>query len=156
MIYLGIDAGKMGAVAKLTVDGVLTVTPTPIKAKEYDIHGMYELLQSCTSKIEPSFCVIERAQSMPGQGVTSCFTFGFGYGLWLALLSALNIPYQVVHSRVWTKELLAGSPGEGKERNVAAAKALFPSWQPKLKKDLEVCDAILLAEYARRKYRGES
>lgn len=156
MVFLGIDVGKAGGLARLTKDGVMNVTPVPVDDKEYDIHAMYALLRSCVDKLEPTFCIIERAQAMPGQGVVSMFEFGKGYGLWLALLSALDIPYQVVHSRVWTKEMLAGSPGEGKERNVAAAKALFPSWQPKLKKDLEVCDAILLAEYARRKYRGDA
>jgi crossover junction endodeoxyribonuclease RuvC len=154
MIFIGIDVGKAGALARLTADRTLCVEPTPVKDKEYDIHAMYTMLHSCAA-LDQTFCVIERAQAMPGQGVVSMFEFGKGYGLWLALLSALNIPYQVVHSRVWTKELLAGSPGEGKDRNIAAAKALFPSWEPKLKKDLEHCDAILLAEYARRKWGGK-
>lgn len=152
MIYLGVDVGKSGAVAKVYADGEMTVAPTPVRDGEYDIHAMYVMLHDCVVEDKPVFCMIERAQAMPGQGVVSMFEFGKGYGLWLALLSSVNIPYQVVHSRVWTKELLAGSPGEGKNRNIIAAKALFPSWNPKLKKELLYCDAILLAEYARRKW----
>jgi len=151
MIFIGIDPGKSGAVARLN-DGNISINATPCNDKEYDIKAMINLLHSCIIG-HKVFAVIERAQAMPGQGVVSMFEFGRGYGIWLALLSALDIPYQVVHSRVWTKQLLAGSPGEGKERNIAAAKRLFPSWQPKLKKDLLLCDALLLAEYARRIYK---
>ena len=152
MVYLGIDVGKSGAVARIDEAGVIRVEPTPVRDGEYDI-GAMELILMDYKHGGPSFCMIERAQAMPGQGVVSMFEFGKGYGLWLALLSTLNIPYQIVHSRVWTKELLAGMPGEGKERNVTAAQRLFPSWKPKLKKELAYCDAILLAEYARRKGR---
>lgn len=148
MTFVGIDPGKSGALAKIVHDEMY-VYPTPVKNGEYDIPGMTMLLVGCMSE-RITFCVIERAQAMPGQGVVSMFEFGKGYGIWLALLSALVIPYQVVHSRVWTKQLLAGSPGEGKDRNVNAAKHLFPSWVPRFKKEEAYCDAILLAEYARR------
>lgn len=154
MIYLGVDVGKSGAVAKLKNNELRHIQEVPVKDGEYDIHAMIYLLHLCMDEGNAVFCMIERAQAMPGQGVVSMFEFGKGYGIWLALLSAVNIPYQVVHSRVWTKELLAGSPGEGKERNIAAARALFPTWNPKLKKDLTQCDALLLAEYARRKWKG--
>lgn len=155
MIYLGIDPGKSGAIARIDSCGVISVEPTPIENGEYNMHAMKFILHEATLlSTHAIYCIIERAQAMPKQGVVSMFEFGKGYGIWLALLASENIPFQVVHSRVWTKELLAGAPGEGKDRNIAAAKALFPTWQPKLKKELLHCDALLLAEYARRKWKG--
>jgi hypothetical protein len=65
-------------------------------------------------------------------------------------LTISEIPFQVIHSRTWTKLMLLGASGEGKERAVSVAQHLFPQWQPKLKKELEYCDSILLAEYGRR------
>ena len=153
MVYIGIDVGKRGAIAVIHGKNGLSVYPTPVDGNgDYDIRAICGLLVGIVvAGTSDTFCVIERAQAMPGQGVVSMFEFGKGFGIWLALLTSFNIPFQIVHSRVWTKELLAGIPGEKKERNIAAAKNLFPEWSPRLKKELDYCDAMLLAEYARRK-----
>jgi len=155
MIHLGIDPGKAGSVAfiKQKVGGKteLTVIPTPVVRQEYDIGDMAAILKI----YEPTFGVIERAQTMPGQGSVSGGTFMKGYGIWLGILGALGIPYQIVHSRVWTRVMLAGAPGEGKERAYNVARNLFPEWQPKLKKEYQYADSILLAEYSRRIYQGK-
>lgn len=152
MVFIGIDPGKQGAIAKIE-EGCLLATPVPLSSGEYDVPGMLDLF--CGINNKEAFCVIERAQAMPGQGVVSMFEFGKGYGLWLGVLYASLIPFEVVHSRVWTKEMLAGAPGEGKNRGITVAKRLFPLWQPVFKKDLVVADAILLAEYARRRWKGK-
>jgi hypothetical protein len=148
MIYLGIDPGKAGAVARI-VNDTLTVEPVPLIGREYDIGLMSHILRRCISA-DTCFAVIERAQAMPKQGVVGMFEFGKGFGIWLGILTSHSIPYEIVHSRVWTRELLKGLPGKGKERGVAAAKHLFPEWNPSLKKEWQYADAILLAEYARR------
>jgi crossover junction endodeoxyribonuclease RuvC len=103
--------------------------------------------------------VIEMAMAMPGQGVTSMFNFGKGYGLWLLALTVSQIPFQIVHSRVWTRIILGGSPHidkkkKDKGRSFQTARRMFPQWQPKLKKEYQYCDSILLAEYARRNHEG--
>lgn len=156
MIYIGIDPGKQGAVACINPDGSLVVDHTPVIDKEYDIHKMGMLLIKSKALSTQVFVVIERAQAMPKQGVVSMFEFGKGYGIWLALLTTFAFPYQIIHSRVWTKEMLAGSPEIGKIRGIEVARRLFPTWNPALKKDLFCADAILLAEFARRLYKKET
>lgn len=147
MKYIGIDPGKKGSTS--IIDGVnLIVIPTPMIEDSYDMKGMYTLLKTYS---QDSFCVIERAQAMPKQGVTSMFTFGMGFGLWLMALTATEIPYQIVHARVWTKAMLFGTMGDGKARAYQMARSLFPMWEPKFKYEWEYSDSILLAEYARRK-----
>lgn len=147
--FIGIDPGKNGSIAVIH-QGSLYVFPVPIVNDDYDPGKMYELLMQYKDN---AFAVLERASAMPGQGVSSMFHFGRGYGMWLALLAVAGIPHQVVHPRVWTKVMLAGAPGDGKDRAVAVAKRLFPSWQVKFKYELEWADSILLAEYARRIYK---
>ena len=146
MKYIGIDPGKKGSVS--VIDGKdLIVLATPIVGKDYDIRGMFDILNQHK---EDSIVVIERSQAMPGQGVVSMFEFGRGYGIWLGLLTALFIPHQVIHSRTWTKLMLKGAPGEGKERAFHMATRLFPLWTPKYKYEYEYADSILLAEYCKR------
>ncbi len=147
--FVGIDCGKQGAMAVITPKKSY-ICPTP-SIPDYDIWKMNMNLRDIASS--RVFAMLERAQAMPGQGVVSMFEFGKGYGIWLTLLNTNYIAYQVVHSRVWTNEMLKGSPGEGKERNYLAARKLFPKWIPKLKKDCQYADALLLAEFARRKYK---
>lgn len=144
--FIGIDPGKLGSVSVLS-RGTLYVFPTPLLGDEYDASGMVDLLGTYKDQ---AFCLLERAQAMPGQGVVSMFTFGKGYGMWLMALAALKIPYQIVHARTWTKVMLEGAPGEGKERSYVMARRLFPSWDPKKKKEHEYSDSMLLAEYGRR------
>lgn len=152
MIYIGIDPGKQGAVASL-VNNTMVVVPVPVIGTDYDIGNMSHLLRQFINN-DTCFAVIERAQAMPGQGTVSMFSFGMGFGIWLGILTSHGVPFEIIHSRVWTKELLKGMPGEGKERSVCAARRLFPSWEPKLKKEWLYADAILLAEYARRLKKG--
>jgi len=153
MIFVGIDPGKQGSIAYL-VNSSIKVIATPIVEKEYDIVAMKNILLDI-NKNDEVFCVLERAQPMPKQGVVSMFSFGKGYGIWLALLVSLGLKFQIVHSRTWTRKMLEGSPGVGKERAFNVARNLFPSWQPKFKKEYQYADAILLAEYARRIYKNE-
>ena len=69
---------------------------------------------------------LEQAQAMPGQGVSSTFSTGRGFGVWEGVLGALDVPYRVVRPSVWVKKALAGVPGEGKERSVRFALQMFP------------------------------
>ena len=149
--FIGIDVGKMGAMCVLTPNRML-LYPTKNKTGDYDIWKMHmELKEHASAK---SCAVIERAQAMPKQGVVSMFEFGRGYGIWLALLNVNYISYQVVHARVWTKALLVGAPGEGKERSFQVASRMHPKWRPQYEYERQYADAILLAEYARRVYEG--
>ncbi len=156
MKIVGIDPGLSGAVAVLNKEetpDVLGVWDTPTLALEkskraYDIPGMLKLLCELPSVV-PVHVFIERQQAFPGQGVSSMFKIGYGYGLWLGILSALKFPYTVVSPVVWTKAMLAGIPGEGKDRSIEAAHRLFPNISVG-KSYRGRADALLIAEYGRR------
>jgi hypothetical protein len=99
-MFVGIDPGLSGAVAVLTADGSLVAvydTPTLTlrvargMRHDYDIPGMCALLTPYASA--GLHVVIEASQAMPGQGTRSTWTTGCGYGLWLGMLAALQLPY---------------------------------------------------------------
>jgi len=135
--YIGIDPGKSGAIAYLRPD----MPPEYIKNSE----TLYDIAEFLSSIEGDKMAMIEKVNAMPGQGVTSTFTFGESYGQLTGLLVALRIPFEVCRPAVWQKAMQCRSGGN---KNITKAKAqsLFP--------DTKIihanADAILLAEYCRR------
>lgn len=161
-VYLGIDPGKSGGICAIEVPikkiygrqekPVFGMIAQPMPETEL---GIYELIKSFNVVV----CYLEKVHAMPKQGVTSMFTFGQGYGFIRGVLSALQIPFVDVHPKTWMKGLGIPLQGKDKLRLLKAAQQMFPKlelWkQPKTKgKQLAVCDAMLIAEFARRTYGG--
>lgn len=158
MIFLGIDPGLDGAAVALRDDGaILSVfdTPTLIVSgkgkRDYDVRAMRTWLGA----FAPESCnvAIEHQQAFPGQGVTSMFSLGRGYGLWLGLLAGLGFSYSPISPVRWRKAMLDGLP-KGKDTGRLRAMQLFPSASLSRKKDHGRSDALLLAEYLRRQLGG--
>lgn len=155
-MVIGIDPGKGGALALVKAAQVLHVEDTPLikgtKGKaQYDERGMWSTLKALTERHQVDRIVLEKVSAMPGQGVTSMFTFGQGFGLWLGMLAALPVPYELVTPRRWKKTMLADIPGtDQKARSILAAKRLFPGLELPRKKDHGKAEAVLLAAYGLR------
>ncbi len=75
------------------------------------------------------------------------FTIGVGFGAWLGLLGALEIPYTRVRPARWKHAL--GLRGKDKEAARLRAQQLFPSADLQLKKHHGRAEALLLASYGR-------
>jgi crossover junction endodeoxyribonuclease RuvC len=152
---LGIDPGLDGAVA-LILHGHVEAHATPTimaggsSKRQYNTAGMLDLLEAHPVKL----AVIESVSAMPGQGVTSMFRFGEGYGLWLGMLAALRIPYQTVIPQAWKKLVLAGT-ARNKAAAIQFAQRRFPGVTllatPRSRvPHTGLADALCLAEYGRR------
>lgn len=160
MIFLGIDPGLDGGLAFLDDKGKLSLHKTPvIGGRDYDIQEMKRLLQFHPMLGGGIFVIIENQISMPGQGLTSTLQTGKGFGIWLGLLSALEIPFQVVSSRQWQSKLYTGVSAklETKEKSIIVAKRLFPTADFRKSERATVAndgltDAANMAEYGRRIY----
>lgn len=147
MIYIGIDPGKKGAYAWYT-DGVMRVRQWDDNYFAQDMHLL------ATMDHRPVACV-EKVGAMPGQGTVSMFSFGQSFGFILGVLTAFGIPYQLVPPRKWKAEY--GLLNTQKQASVDVAKRLFPevSFLPteRCRKESDgMSDAVLMAEYARRKF----
>lgn len=156
MIYIGIDPGLTGAIADIDSNGGVLIhdTPTIQLKKGGKAKKDYLPLEMATILIDyaPFAChvFIEKVGAMPGQGVTSMFNFGKGFGLWLGILAALRLPYTLITPQAWKKELMQGMPDKDAAR--VRAQQLFPQAIAELsrKKDIGRADALLIAEYGRR------
>ncbi len=129
MIYIGIDPGLSGAVAVLDSEGRLlwvedVPTMKPGKKPVYDVAGMAGLLLRSG---EATAC-LEQAQGMPGQGITSTFHIGEGFGIWRGILAAFEIPLLTVRPSVWQRAMFRGiaTGNTTKEKSVILSMQLFP------------------------------
>lgn len=159
MIFLGIDPGLDGALAILwsphpshiDVYDTPTVTVQASKGtkREYNEAQMRSYLAPFAG--EQAVVFIEKVHSMPGQGVRSMFSMGYGVGLWEGLLAGLGIPYERVAPQRWQKLMLADE-GKGKDAARLQAQRIFPQYAQLFarKKDHGRADAALMAEFGRR------
>jgi hypothetical protein len=146
--YMGIDPGKTGAWAILDADGEVTLGDY-----DEDTARLYGDLRGACWEGDTSIILaaLERVHAMPGQGVSSSFTFGENYGIWQGLLVALGVPWLTVTPQTWQKGIVA--PKSGKDGSLQAARRLFPSVDLHRQKDHGKADALLIAYWA-SKQRG--
>lgn len=147
MIYIGCDPGKAGALAYIMGE---TVNVFPFD------EGLYKFaLEAIGQKQkdgERAICCLEHVGAMPGQGVTSMFSFGLNFGWIQGMLTAYGIPFELVRPQKWKKEY---SITGDKNTSIAVCKRLFPDVPLRRtercrKDDDGLAEAVLLAEYARR------
>jgi len=160
---IGIDPGKNGGIAMLDQDGiVMDVVKMPETPQDLLDH-LCHLLKIGSGDDEARYVVyIEKVGGIPGQGASSAFSFGKGCGhLEMALLS-LKLPTNDITPQKWQKMYQVGSSSitkstaaEKKEHKIklkAKAQSLFPSLGKKLTN--ATCDALLIAEYGRKREIG--
>lgn len=154
-IYLGVDPGVGGAIAKLKAYsyGPHKIYTMPLKDRtERDI---WNKLVRINSNSPPDFALIEKVQGyIGGEGHpgTAMFKFGMSYGGLRMALIASSIPFEEVTPQKWQKGLgivtrkKSESKVDFKRRLKARAEQLFPS----VRVTLVIADALLIAEYCRR------
>ena len=150
-MIIGIDPGFSGAIAFLYPDNVLHIKDMPIRAimnrKQVDGHAFALILKAYKYR-GAAFAAIEDVHSMPGQGVTSTFRFGYNAGILLGVLQALDIKVLRIKPSVWKVALGLSSD---KSKSLTLAKKLFPAYKEYFTraKDDGRAEAALLAHFAR-------
>ena len=159
--FIGIDPGITGAIASISLDGTIKFIDCPTTTTTSKAAGKSKsktklnptlMATELSQLVNPnSIIIIENIHAMPGQGVASMFNFGMGYGIWLGIIAALNIPVELITPQAWKKYF--GLIGTNKDASREKALQLFPSQSQelKLKKHHGRADALLLAEYLRRR-----
>lgn len=144
MLVIGIDPGLTGAVAVLGGHGELVrLVDTPLLDGRYAINEMPHCLQG----LDDGLAVLEEAQAMRGDGVVSAFKNGVGFGLWLGILEAFNIPTCRVRPADWKRTLHLTSD---KGLSLALARRYYPQASLARKKDHGRAEALLLAYYGHK------
>ena len=151
MLIFGCDPGFTGAVALYWTDsGKLEVHDMPVvkntKGKAI-INSPYllDILQNEAN--EKCLALIEQVSAMPGQGVSSMFRFGEGYGMLQMACAANKLPTQFVTGAKWK-----GYFGLNRDKGVSRGLAMqrFPEYAGLFSrvKDDGRAEAALIALYA--------
>ena len=147
MNILGIDPGLSGAFVVLE-DGVPIewgVMPTVVEGSSKRINASSLAAIWRNTKIDIAF--LENVGAMPGQGVTSMFTFGHAVGAVRGVLGALEIPVRLVTPQAWKKHV--GLLNKDKDAARSLAIQMWPDWRGLDKKGegQALADAALIARY---------
>ena len=139
-----IDPGLTGAVAfYFPEQDAISVYDMPVVDKDVDAASLAEMLR----RFNPDFAIVERVASRPGQGVSSAFKFGGGFGIVRGVIAALGVPMRLVTPQRWKKSM--GLDAD-KEKSRAMALRKWPSRSELFarKKDHGRAEAALLGLYA--------
>lgn len=168
--YMGIDPGKDGAFVLLFYKRGRVVKwerfIPPIVGKRIDNHALFGKLKQWKEDYDPIHCALEdvHANQMGSKGAN--FEFGRAVGIAEAHIAALEIPHTLVTPKIWQKEMWQGIPlmkrpgknsTDTKKMSLHAVRRMFPTFDLTKSDRAEkahdgIVDAILLAEYSKRKY----
>jgi crossover junction endodeoxyribonuclease RuvC len=145
-VVIGIDPGFSGAIVVLK-NGVPThCEDMPViddgKRKELNGNKVREILL----KHYPSHVFLEKAQAMPGQGISGTGRYLTSYGIIRGILIGLGISYTLVSPITWRKKIMVDMPKE-KGASIIRAQQLFPNLELTRKKDHGKAEAVLIALY---------
>lgn len=150
--YIGCDVGQSGALVCISDEGVEIIP--------FDLENYRNALERW--KADDCMAVVEKVSSMPGQGVSSTFSFGTNFGMIQGMLYALHIPTELVPPQTWKKMFSLNlnksfSKAEKKARTIAKMKQLFPDVSLKRTErsrtdDDNIADALAIAFYCKRTY----
>ena len=146
MTIIGIDPGASGGIAWTHEDGIRVEKMPDTMQGEWELIA-YIVNDSAMIYRHTEFkAYLEQVHSSPQMGVKSSFTFGNGFGHLEMALTAAGIPFERVRPQVWQKSLGCMTGGD---KNVSKRKAqeLFPQ----IKCTHATSDALLIAEFGRRK-----
>ena len=161
MITIGVDPGLSGAIGVLKNGLFLAVLDMPIVKKgsgsvKNEVNPV-ELIMILKQHILPGenvSVVLERVNSMPGQGVSSTFSLGDSFGCARTAIAACNYEMTYVSPSLWKK---AYNLDSDKEWSRAKAIRLFPGAPLSLKKHADRAEALLMARWLYDvKFRGKS
>lgn len=164
VIVVGVDPGATGAVAIL-IEGRAFVGDIPtIKVKksgggnktEMNLPALLEAIRKLRPIPKEKIQVaVEQAQVQHhGHANTpmTAFRVGVHFGTWVGILAALGLSYARIAPQAWKRAMKL--TGQDKEASRLLTLELFPGADIQLKKHVDRAEAILIAEYYRRKLNG--
>ena len=163
MLIIGIDPGISGSICFLKNGRIMDVIEMPTmtegKKNKKQVNGsqIFNEISQRTKKLDQNDVriVIEQVSAMPGQGVTSMFSFGQSFGILKGICSAMQLPMFFVRPMKWKKYFnLINSE---KDASRTRAIEIFPYFSAQLsrKKDSNKADAILIASFFYETYKNE-
>ena len=118
-LYIGIDPGAKGCMC-LIDNGKAVFMDFNLKDYSSTLKAFHD---TCGTEL---MVAIEKVHAMPGQGVSSSFSFGQRLGELEGMLTALQIPYELVAPKDWQKA--CGIPAKSDKKGIASVmQKLYPT-----------------------------
>jgi len=154
-LWLAIDPGINGAIAAVNDQGrLVTIRDMPVVkmavGKSIKSRISPELLSMYLRNHLGDTAVVEQVSAMPGQGVSSMFSFGESFGVIKGCLAGVGIQYQTITPAKWKKDMGINASKDGAR---AMAIQTWPSWAETFArvKDDGRAEAALLALWLQRR-----
>ena len=152
-IFIGCDPGSIsGAVGALHSNGDYLDS---FMIEHQDKHILPMVFKNMILRLvdpkEGAEICCELVHSMPNQGVASTFQFGRAVGVITAVCELTRYPLHMVRPQVWKKHFHLTSD---KDEALDCARMLWPEAPLKRKKDINIAEALLIAEYWRTQIKG--
>ena len=152
-IFIGVDpASATGAVGVLSSEGDF-LDCYMIDHQDKHIRAMV-LKNALLKSIDPregAEIAIEMLYSRPGQNVASMWTFARAVGAITAICELTNYPTHMIRPQVWK----AFYHIHDKDESLDIARMFWPVAPLKRKKDNNLAEALLIAEYWRSQIKGK-
>jgi len=158
--YIAFDPGLKGGIAVAAMCANDEPWDTyaeamPIAGKEIDCEAIAKTL-TILKEYGNVIAIIEKVGAMPGQGVTSMFTFGKGYGTLIGICGGLGVRVELVTPQAWKKVVLAGT-AKDKDAAIAYCRRAFPDISLLRTSSCKtpsdgIADALCILEYGKRTY----
>ena len=157
-LYLAIDNGFEGAIVSLRNDKILHKYLMPIlnstkTKREYDFQEIARIFREVKRDYKDIFVVLEKAMIIPISGRNSVASTHLCFGMFQGILSALKIPYIIVHPKVWQKRIFQGlNRKDSKLASITYATRIFPDEDFKKTSRCKklhdgLTDAVCMAKY---------
>lgn len=147
LVY-GVDPGISGCVVVMTDTGRLVdhMHMPSVKVGKVRRVDAIELSAFCR-QYQAEHCYFEKVHAMPGQGVSSMFSFGHSMGVAEGVVGAMGIPVSHVTPQAWKKTF--GLIGSEKDEARILAMELYPEcqWFELKGKGQAAADAVLIARH---------
>lgn len=166
-LYVGIDPGTQGAVGLITGKYAYALSLPTTKVKRgkrnrnefvlSEIVSWFKRLSAFKYDGYGISVILERPLAMGGTygggrgGIYSAMIQGENFGMWPLFLTSLELVPTIVVPHVWKKAM---GLTKVKDKSREMAMKLFPNLDFKFKKDHDKAEAVLMAEYLRRKTRA--
>lgn len=144
---LGIDPGKKGAFAIIDKDGTFIDAFDMPLIKGENLIDEEELVRLIKDLPHRTVVHIEKVSSMPRDGVTSAFSFGYGYGLVIGILKSFKLTVHRTRPAIWKKAYF--KPKSTKKDSLALARKTYGKEHFPLEKHDGRAEACFIADYCR-------
>lgn len=146
MRIIGVDPGKRGGIAYIDSENRLSCVAVRMP------DSVPQIIDTLSSiKTDSTILLVEKAHTMPKQGIVSAFNYGKHFGIFETWCASNKVMYREISANVWKKVLHVDAD---KQTSIVLSERLFPDTNlvpTGCKKPSDgIAEAVLIAEFGYR------